>query len=130
MLEYTRNRYLNIIEFIYWLVFLNQLKEKILLHCLLQFLNNFEKNSFTEELNAFCYLYKLLRNKKDLYRKNHTFFENKINNIISNKNISIKFKFKLEDLFSNIEIKNDNKSVLPKMLLLMKLKKLLKIVDV
>lgn len=114
MLEYTRNRYLNIIEFIYWLVFFNQLKEKILLHCLLQFLNNFEENNFTEELNAFCYLYKLLKHKKDLYSKNHSFFETKINNIISNKNISIKFKFKLEDLFSNIEIKNDNKSILPK----------------
>ena len=42
MLDFSRNRYLNIIEFIFWLVCFNQLKENILLHCLLQFLNNFD----------------------------------------------------------------------------------------
>ena len=112
LLAFSRNRYLNIFEVIYLLININYFKEDIILYCLLQFLNNFEKNNYFEELNAFCFLYKLYRNKNNIKisNDNHLYFEKKINDIIVNKNIDIKYKFKLEEIFNNISVNLESSS--------------------
>ena len=64
-------------------------------------------------MNTFCFLYKLYRSKNGIKisDNNHQYFEKKINDILINKKIEIKYKFKLEELFNNIAINVETNSI-------------------
>ena len=113
LLIYHKNRFNNFIEFLYNLAKVKFLKESFVLHMLVQFMEKYKKTKCDEELNIFCHLYTLYNKKEKrtitISKTNHNFFEKEIKSIIGQSKMSVKTKFQLESLFSNLDIKTESK---------------------
>jgi hypothetical protein len=102
MYNFSKNRYLNFLEIIFYLFNMQFLQEGVMLNILLMLFNSFKENLHEESLEGFIHLYKLYKNNGSysINKKNHEFFDKMVVELNENVKIPIRLKFFLGNIFS------------------------------
>lgn len=118
MYNFSKNKYLNFLEILFYMFNMQFLHEGVILNTLLVLFNSYCDTSYDESLEGFIHLYKLYKKNGSysISKKNHSFFNEKIKDLNERVKLPSRLKFFLGFLFDiNIDtLIEQNQKEVPK----------------